>query len=163
MFPNWQPLCSSQCKSLDFWKLLTKMFAIVVHCDSKVFTLIFTCCEALFSFCAFPHIIFEKYLGATRWLRYIGPRYNGVTVYYTLHFFVCFYYLYNLIVEGLDKTPVYHKTYPQATQLPDGPYAHAMTQVVGIVTACSLFVVNASHTNILPSWKYIQNMPLCAR
>lgn len=41
---------------------------------------------------------------------------------------------------------------PQATTWVDGPNAHAMTHVVGIVTACSLFVVKASHTISFPSW-----------
>ena len=40
---------------------------------------------------------------------------------------------------------------PQATTFCEGPYAQAMTQVVGIVIACSLFVVKASQTINLPS------------
>jgi len=57
--------------------------------------------------------------------------------------------------------PISKETYnkdttdPQATKFPDGAYAHAITHVVGIVTACSLFVVNASHIIILPSWNII--------
>lgn len=44
------------------------------------------------------------------------------------------------------------KPYPQATKFPEGAYAQAIIQVVGIVTVCSLFVVNASQIINFPSW-----------
>ena len=47
-------------------------------------------------------------------------------------------------------------THPHATKLPDGAKAHAITQVVGMVTACSLLVVNASQTIILPSYRFLK-------
>jgi hypothetical protein len=42
---------------------------------------------------------------------------------------------------------------PQVTNDPDGEYAQVITQVVGIVTTCSLFVLNASHITNFPSLK----------
>ena len=46
---------------------------------------------------------------------------------------------------------MYIGTDPQQTAFPLGAYEQAITQVVGMVMACSLLVVNASHRIILPS------------
>lgn len=51
-------------------------------------------------------------------------------------------------------------TYPHATSCPLGAYAQAMTHVVGILTACSLLVVKASHIIIFPSCQNIINKKL---
>ena len=55
---------------------------------------------------------------------------------------------WNVVVREGSAEKIYHrsltswfsswqKTYPQATTVPDGPYAQAITHVVGMVTACS--------------------------
>ena len=71
-----------------------------------------------------------------------------------------------LNVSWFDNTPVTHKQgkWPRLdlaslghtindhiNKIPEGAYAQAITQVVGIVTACSLLVVYPSQTIILPS------------
>lgn len=41
--------------------------------------------------------------------------------------------------------------HPAATMLPEGAYAHAITQVLGIVMVVSLLAVKPSHTITFPS------------